>query len=78
MDLTEAEDCIGRYAVAWGIDRDEISKWKDGAAGRASSTHRAFSTQVFRPAAVEFVRPEFEVAHHVGDKFFVISALFSW
>jgi hypothetical protein len=55
-----------------------VSKWKASAAGLASSTHRAYSTRVFRPAAVDFVRLEFEVAHHVGDKFFVISALFSW
>ena len=78
LDLNAAEECIGQYAVAWSIDPKEVSKWKTSAAGLASSTHRAYSTRVFRPAAVDFVRLEFEVAHHVGDKFFVISALFSW
>jgi hypothetical protein len=78
LDLDAAEECLRQYAVAWGIDPNEVSNWKTGAAGLGSSTDRAHSTQVFRPAPVDFVRPEFEVAHHVGDKFFVISALFSW
>ncbi|HTX07043.1 MAG TPA: hypothetical protein VME22_00445 [Solirubrobacteraceae bacterium] len=78
MDLEAAEACLGQYATAWGVAPNEIAKWQSSAAGLASSTHRAHSTQVFRPAPVDFVRLEFEVAHHVGDKFFVISALFSW
>ena len=79
LDLNAAEECIGQYAVAWGIKATDVAKWKNNAVALANSSHRAHSTQVFRPTTpLDFVRPEFEVAHHVGDKFFVISALFSW
>ena len=78
LDLNAAEECLRQYAVVWGIDTNEVLRWKNSAVGLANSTHRAHSTQVFRPDPVDFVRPEFEVAHHVGDRFFVISALFSW
>ncbi len=78
LDLNETEKYLGKFAVVWGLKANEVSKWKNSAAGLANSTHRAHSTQVFRPDPVDFVRLELEVAHHVGDRFFVISALFSW
>jgi hypothetical protein len=78
LDLDATEKCLGQYAAAWGIPSNEVPNWKKSAVGLANSTHRAHSTRVFRPPALEFVRLEFEVAHHIGDKFFVISALFSW
>jgi hypothetical protein len=78
-DLNETEKYLGQYAVVWGFKATDVAKWKNNAVALANSSHRAHSTQVFRPTApLDFVRPEFEVAHHVGDKFFVISALFSW
>jgi hypothetical protein len=77
LDLNATEACLRRYAADWGIDPNDVSNWKTSTAGLAGAD-RAHSTQVFRPAAVDFVRLEFEVAHHVGDSFFVISALFSW
>jgi hypothetical protein len=73
-DAEATQRRLADYQREWGIDP---SRWTERAERLASSSDRMHGTQVLR-TTVEFVKLEFEVAHHVGDKFFVISALFSW
>jgi hypothetical protein len=76
-DAPATERRLADYQREWGLDPDEVSRWKEGAERLASSDHRVHGTRVLR-TTVEFVRLEFEVAHHVGESLFVISTLFSW
>jgi hypothetical protein len=75
--LDATERLIAQYAVEWGFPTDAVAGWRTGADRRASSD-RDYSTHVFRPDDVGFVRLEVQVSHHVRDDDFVVAACFSW
>ena len=68
---------IGGYAAQWGFPADAVTAWRASAARRASGD-RHYCTHVFRPADIGPIHLEFQVSHHVRERYFVIAALFSW
>jgi hypothetical protein len=76
-DLATAARLIGGYAAQWGFPTDAVAAWRAGASHRGSSD-RHYSTHVFTPADIGFVHLEFQVSHHVRERDFVVTALFSW
>jgi hypothetical protein len=77
LDVPAAERLIARYAAEWGFPADAVASWQAGVERRVVSD-RHYSTHVFTPAGVGFVRLEFQVSHHVREKIIVATALFSW
>ena len=76
-DVDATERLIARYATEWGFPTDAVAGWRTGAERRVSSD-RDYSTQVFTPDDVGFVHLEFQVSHHVRERNFVVTVLFSW
>jgi hypothetical protein len=77
LDAPAAGRLIARYAAEWGFPADAVAGWRAGVDRRVSSD-RHYSTHVFTPGKVGFVDLEFQVSHHVREKIFVVTALFSW
>jgi hypothetical protein len=75
VDATER--LLTRYAQQWGFPVDEVAGWRAGA-DRRRTGDRNYSTHVFTADDVGSVHLEFQVAHHVGEGDFVVTALFSW
>jgi hypothetical protein len=76
-DLDATARLVAGYASEWGFPADAVAGWRAGAERRASSD-RDYSTHVFRPDDVGFVRLEFQVSDHVREGELVVAALFSW
>jgi hypothetical protein len=68
---------IGDYAAQWGFPADAVTGWRISAARRAPGDGY-YGTHVFTPAQIEPVHLEFQVSHHVPERAFVLTALFSW
>jgi hypothetical protein len=68
---------ISDYAAQWGFPADAVTHWHASAAQRASGDLN-YGTQVFTPPEIGPVHLEFQVSHHVRERDFVITALFSW
>jgi len=77
-DAESTQQLIDEYAVAWGFPSDDVAGWRRGVERRQASGDRDYSTHVFTPDDVGYVHLEFQVAHHVREQEFVVSALFSW
>src|SRR5262249_10214178 len=75
-DLGATERMIAEYATAWGYPASAIDTWRATGQHGASSSGRYYSTQVFTPVAIGFVRLEVQVSHHVDEGGFVIVVLF--
>jgi hypothetical protein len=81
-------DAIGRllaqYAAAWGFPSDEVATWRASAAPSVSADPEddtgpfSYRTRVFTGDDVGFVHVEFQVSHHLREREFVVTALFSW
>jgi hypothetical protein len=68
---------IGDYAARWGFPADAVTHWSASAAQRAPD-EGYYSTHVFTPPEIGPVHLEFQVSHHVPERAFVVTALFSW
>jgi hypothetical protein len=77
VDLEAATRLIGDYATQWGFSADEVEAWHASAVRRASDDRR-YGTHVFKAADIGTIRMEFQVSHHVREREFVVTALFSW
>jgi hypothetical protein len=77
-DAEATQQLIDEYAVAWGFPSDDVAGWRRGVQRRQASGDRDYSTHVFTPDDIGYVHLEFQVAHHVREQEFVVSALFSW
>ena len=76
-DLEGAHATLAKLAREWNADAAEIAQWA-AAAARVTLDEHAYSTRVFRAEAIDFVRLELQVEHHVEDGAYVIDVLFSW
>jgi hypothetical protein len=68
---------IGDYATRWGFPADAVTHWRASAAQRAPD-EGYYGTHVFTPPEIGPVHLEFQVSHHVPERAFVLTALFSW
>jgi hypothetical protein len=82
LNLEEARTILQRFAAEWDIPAYAIESWRERAdlraQGKGDYAHRAYSTQVFTAAAAGAVRFQMQVAQHLRDEAFVITALFLW
>jgi hypothetical protein len=75
---------LAQYAVAWGFPSDEVATWRASAApsvpaGPEEDTGPfSYSTRVFTGTDAGFVHVEFQVSHHLRERAFVVTALFTW
>jgi len=75
---------LAQYAAAWGFPSDEVATWRASAAPSASAGPEddtgpfTYGTRVFTGADAGFVHVEFQVSHHLRERDFVITALFTW
>jgi len=75
---------LAQYAAAWGFPVDEVATWRASAApsapaGLADDTGPfVYSTRVFTGTDAGFVHVEFQVSHHLRERDFVVTALFTW
>ena len=82
--LDAARRLLAQYAAAWGFPSDEVATWRASAAPSASACPEddtgpfTYSTRVFTGADAGFVHVEFQVSHHLRERDFVITALFTW
>jgi hypothetical protein len=74
----ETERVLRRYAADWGLDAGDIDTWKEAATQVADESTRTHGTYVLGPAKLGSVTLEVEVAHHVREGEYDVSALFSW
>ena len=77
VGLEAATRLIGDYAAEWGFPADEVEAWHASAVRRASGDRR-YGTHVFKASDIGTMCLEFQVSHHVRERDFVITALFSW
>ncbi|HEX8157789.1 MAG TPA: hypothetical protein VF526_10435, partial [Solirubrobacteraceae bacterium] len=77
-DAETTQQLIEGYAVEWGFPSDAVAGWRQGVERRRASRDRDYSTHVFTADDVGYIHLEFQVAHHVREQEFVVSALFSW
>jgi hypothetical protein len=77
VGLEAATRLIGDYATQWGFSADEVEAWHASAVRRASGDRR-YGTHVFKASDVGTICLEFQVSHHVRERDYVITALFSW
>jgi hypothetical protein len=68
---------MGDYAARWGFPADAVTDWRTIAAQRTSGD-RNYGTHVFTPPEIGPVHLEFQVSHHVPERAFVVTTLFSW
>lgn len=76
-DLEAIERLLVQYASEWGFPRNAVTAWRNEAEQRAADRHQ-YGTHVFTAKEVGFAHLEFEVSHHVQERLFIPSALFSW
>jgi hypothetical protein len=76
-DVDVTERLLAGYAGEWGFPAEAVAGWRAGAERRVDSD-RDYSTHVFTPAEVGFVHLELQVAHHVRERRFTVTALFAW
>jgi hypothetical protein len=75
---------LAQYAATWGFPADEVATWRTGAAPSAPAGAEddtvafTYSTRVFTGTDAGFVHVEFQVSHHLRERDFVITALFTW
>ncbi len=77
IDAKQAEETLMRYADDWDLPRREITDWL-AEERQALPGDREYGTRVFRAPPDGSVQLELEVAHHVRDGRFALTALFSW
>ena len=83
-DLDATGQLLAQYAAAWGFPSDEVATWRTSAgtsalAGPEDDTGPfTYSTRVFTGADAGFVHVEFQVSHHLRERDFVVTALFTW
>jgi hypothetical protein len=77
VGLEAATRLIGDYATQWGFSADEVEAWHASAVRRASGDRR-YGTHVFKASDIGTMRVEFQVSHHVHERDFAVTALFSW
>ena len=76
-DLDTAARLIGEYAPQWGFPATAAEAWRVNASQHAPGD-RHYSTHVFTAEDIGFVHVEFQVSHHVPERDFVVTTLFSW
>jgi len=79
-DLQATGRLLAQYAAAWGFPPDEVATWRASAPAGAEDDTGPFtySTRVFTGADAGFVHVEFQVSHHLRERDFVVTALFTW
>jgi len=75
--LAATAQLLGEYAAQWGFPASAVAAWRGSAARRAPGD-RHYGTHVFTPADAGSVHLEFQVSHHVRERDYVVTALFSW
>jgi hypothetical protein len=75
---------LAQYAAAWGFPPEEVATWCASAAPSAPAGPEddtapfSYSTRVFTGGDAGFVHVEFQVSHHLRERDFVVTALFTW
>jgi len=75
---------LAQYAAAWGFPPDEVTTWRTSAAPSAPAGPEdgtgpfSYGTRVFTGTDTGFVHVEFQVSHHLRERDFVVTALFTW
>jgi hypothetical protein len=83
-DLDATGRLLEQYAAAWGFPPDEVATWRASAAPSASADPEddtgpfSYSTRVFTGNDAGLVHVEFQVSHHLRERDFVVTALFTW
>ena len=83
-DLDATGRLLAQYAAAWGFPPDEVATWRASAAPSASAGAEddtgpfSYSTRVFTGNDAGLVHVEFQVSHHLRERDFVVTALFTW
>jgi hypothetical protein len=82
LDLEGAYAALNQLAVEWNIPAADILDWRRRTELRARAEgdyqHRAYSTHVFTAANVGPVGVQLQVAQHLREGAFVLTALFRW
>jgi hypothetical protein len=68
---------LSQYAGQWGFPASAVAAWQASAA-RHEPGDRHYSTHVFTAEPAGFAHLEFQVSHHVRERDFVVTAMFSW
>lgn len=71
------KELLTALAAEWDFPTEAAVAWHSDAKRRESSD-RSYSTHVFTCSNVGLVYLEFQVVHHVQDRYAVVTALFSW
>jgi hypothetical protein len=68
---------LSQYAGQWGFPLSAVAAWQ-ASASRHEPGDRHYSTHVFTAEPIGFAHLEFQVSHHVRERDFVVTAMFSW
>jgi hypothetical protein len=74
---------LAQYAAAWSFPSNEVTTWRASAAPSASAGPKdaagpfTYSMRVFTGTDAGFAHLEFQVAGHLRERDFVITALFT-
>jgi hypothetical protein len=75
--LTATALLLSQYAAQWGFPAGAVAAWQASTSRRAPGD-RHYSTHVFTAEPAGFAHLEFQVSHHVRERDFVVTAMFSW
>ena len=75
-DRDQARATLTDLSAQWGFDESTVRDWYEDP--RSAGMDHAYSTRVFRGQPVGFVRPEFQVEHHVRSDHYIVDTIFSW
>jgi hypothetical protein len=82
FDLDGARREVQRFAADWNIPADALDDWQGRAQLRARREgdyrSRAYSTQILTAADLGPVKLQLQVAQHIQEDLFVITAQFTW
>ena len=75
--LTATAGLLSQYAAQWGFPAGAVTAWQASTSRRAPGD-RHYSTHVFTAEPTGFAHLEFQVSHHVRERDYVVTAMFSW
>jgi hypothetical protein len=75
--LTATAALLSQYAAQWGFPAGAVTAWQASTSRRAPGD-RYNSTHVFTAEHPGFAHLEFQVSHHVRERDYVVTAIFSW
>jgi hypothetical protein len=75
--LNATAQLLSHYAAQWGFPASAVTAWQTSTSRHAPGD-RHYSTHVFTAEPTGYAHLEFQVSHHVRERDYIVTAMFSW